>query len=124
MQRCCPKTRPSGQTDDDKVDVITWKKESYSSLVVDNISFLSPNDGTSYEIGDIISTAAAVSSQNDIVIQKTITTTERYRLVKVINGVETNPPEYQNDGQIYSGKVSTTSYNLNDSAYEISLTEL
>lgn len=116
MQRCCLKTQLLGLTDKDE-DIITWKKESYSSLVVDNIKITSPSNGSSYEVGSIL-------TSDDIEVKKTITTTKRYRLRKVVNGVETNPPEYQNNGAIYEGNVSTTSYILDESAYEIGLTQL
>lgn len=84
---------------------------------MDNIKITSPLEGTSYEVNEIL-------TSNDIEVEKTITTTERYRLRKVVNGVETNPAEYQNNGAIYNGQVSTTSYTLDESAYKISLTQL
>lgn len=84
---------------------------------MDNIKITSPLEGTSYEINEIL-------TSNDAEVEKIITTTERYRLRKVVNGVEINPIEYQNNGAIYNGQVSTTSYTLDESAYKISLTQL
>lgn len=116
MLRCCLKTLLLGLIDEDK-DIITWKKENYSSLIVDNIKITSPSNGSSYEVGSNL-------TSDNIEVEKTITTTERYRLRKIVNGVETNPAEYQNNGEIYKGKVSTTSYVLDENAYEVSLTQL
>lgn len=116
MLRCCPKTRQSGQNE--KKDSVTWKKESYPSLMSENIKIISPIAGVTFEEGETI------SSDKDIIVYKKDITTERYRLRKVINGIETEPPVYQNNGKIYLGKVSTTSYSLSDNSYEIELTEL
>lgn len=79
-----------------------------------SIKITSPQNGTTYEIGDIL-------SSNDVEVEKFKKITERYKLRKVVNGIETNPPEYQNNGKIYNGEVSTTSYVLNESAYELTL---
>lgn len=79
-----------------------------------SIKIISPQNGTTYEIGDIL-------SSNDIEVEKFKKITERYKLRKVVNGIETNPPEYQNNGMIYNGEVSTTSYVLNESAYKLTL---
>lgn len=84
---------------------------------MDNIKITSPLEGTSYEINEIL-------TSNNIEVKKTIAITERYKLRKIVNGVETNPAEYQNNGTIYNGQVSTTSYTLDESAYKISLTQL
>lgn len=84
------------------------------SLEEYNIKITSPQNGTTYEIGDIL-------SFNNVEVEKFKKITERYKLRKVVNGIETNPPEYQNNGMIYNGEVSTTSYVLNESAYKLTL---
>lgn len=84
------------------------------SLEEYSIKITSPQNGTTYEIGDIL-------SSNNVEVEKFKKITERYKLRKVVNGIETNPPEYQNNGMIYNGEVSTTSYVLNESAYELTL---
>lgn len=84
------------------------------SLEEYSIKITSPQNGTTYEIGDIL-------SSNNVEVEKFKKITERYKLRKVVNGIETNPPEYQNNGMIYNGEVSTTSYVLNESAYKLTL---
>lgn len=93
------------------------KKRSLFFISCGQYKITSPLEGISYEINEIL-------TSNNIEVKKTITTTERYKLRKIVNGVETNPAEYQNNGTIYNGQVSTTSYTLDESAYKISLTQL
>ena len=123
MLRCCLKTLNQGLID--KEDIITWKREAYSSLVKEQIGFISPQNNTSYEVGETISTSALSSgfTNNDIVIRKTTTTTQRYRLKKVVNGIEVIPTEYKNNGEIYIGESSTASVILGEDSYQIDLVE-
>ena len=92
-------------------------------LTESRIEFLSPSNGESYEANETI-TSISSSSYNkyDIVVQKNTSTTEQYRLKKVINGIEVNPPEY--DGNIYKGKTSITSGILSVDSYNINFEEL
>lgn len=123
MLRCCLKTLNQGLIDQE--DIITWEREAYSSLVKEQIRFISPQNNTSYEVGETISTSALSSgfTNNDIVIRKTTTTTQRYRLKKVVNGIEVIPTEYKNNGEIYIGESSTASVILGEDSYQIDLVE-
>ena len=123
MLRCCLKTLNQGLTDQE--DIITWEREAYSSLVKEQIRFISPQNNTSYEVGETISNSALSSgfTNNDIVIRKTTTTTQRYRLKKVVNGIEVIPTEYKNNGEIYMGESSTVSVILGEDSYQIHLVE-
>jgi hypothetical protein len=120
--RCCLKTLTQGLTDEEE-KIITWVKEPYMPLTESRIEFLSPSNGENYEANETI-TSISSSSYNkyDIVVQKIISTTEQYRLKKVINGIEVNPPEY--DGNIYKGKTSITSGILSVDSYNINFEEL
>ena len=122
MLRCCLKTLNQGLTDQE--DIITWEREAYSSLVKEQIRFISPQNNASYEVGETISTSALSSgfTNNDIVIRKTTTTTQRYRLKKVVNGIEVIPTEYKNNGEIYSGESSSSWIMLEEDSYEINFT--
>lgn len=123
MLRCCLKTLNQGLTDQE--DIITWEREAYSSLVKEQIRFISPQNNASYEVGETISTSVLSSgfTNNDIVIRKTTTTTQRYRLKKVVNGIEVIPTEYKNNGEIYIGESSTASVILGEDSYQIDLVE-
>ena len=123
MLRCCLETLNQGLTDQE--DIITWEREAYSSLVKEQIRFISPQNNASYEVGETISTSALSSgfTNNDIVIRKTTTTTQRYRLKKVVNGIEVIPTEYKNNGEIYIGESSTASVILGEDSYQIDLVE-
>lgn len=123
MLRCCLKTLNQGLTDQE--DIITWKREAYPSLVKEQIRFISPQNNASYEVGETISTSALSSgfTNNDIAIRKTTTTTQRYRLKKVVNGIEIIPTEYKNNGEIYMGESSTVSVILGEDSYQIDLVE-
>ena len=87
--------------------------------------FISPQNNTSYEVGETISTSVLSSgfTNNDIVIRKITTTIQRYRLKKVVNGIEIIPTEYKNNGEIYIGESSTASFILGEDSYQIDLVE-
>ena len=121
MLRCCLKTLSQGLTDE---DIITWVKENYSSLIKEQIKIISPSSGTSYKVGETIATSDKHSNStiNDIVVQETTTTTQRYRLKKVVNGIEVVPTEYKNNGEIYSGESSSSWIMLEEDSYEINFT--
>ena len=123
MLRCCLKTLSRGLTD--KEDIITWERESYSPLTKEQIKFVSPENNTTYEIGETIATSSLSSgfTKNDIVVRKITTTTQRYKLKKVINGTEVIPAEYKNNGEIYIGESSAISVILNEDSYEIDCIE-
>ena len=121
MQRCCPKTLLVGLTDK---DIVTWQKETYPSLIKEAIEIISPQGGESYQIGETISTTPDnILTKNNIVVQKKVTVTEQYKLKKVLNGVVVVPTEYKDNGKIYQGSSTTTSYTLNENAYDVTLTE-
>ena len=89
------------------------------------IRVISPQNNISYEAGETISTSALSSgfTSNDIVIRKITTTTQRYRLKKVVNGIEIIPTEYKNNGEIYMGESSTVLVILGEDSYQIDLVE-
>ena len=122
MLRCCLKTLNQGLTDE---DIITWVKENYSSLIKEQIKIISPSSGISYKVGETIATSDKNSNFtiNDIVVQETTTTTQRYRLKKVVNGIEVMPTEYKNNGEIYIGESSSVSVILNEDSYQINCVE-
>ena len=122
MLRCCLKTLNQGLTDE---DIITWVKENYSSLIKEQIKIISPSSGTSYKVGETIATSNKTSdfTINDIIVQKITTTTQRYRLKKVVNGIEVVPTEYKNNGEIYIGESSVVSVILNEDSYQIDFAE-
>lgn len=74
-----------------------------------------------YEIGETISTSSLNSdfTKNDIIVSKTTTTTQQYRLKKVVNGIEVIPTEYKNNGEIYPGESSAASVILGEDSYQI-----
>lgn len=119
MLRCCLKTLNQGLTDQE--DTITWERESYSPLIKEKIKFVSPQNNMTYEIGETISTSSLNSdfTKNDIIVSKTTTTTQQYRLKKVVNGIEVIPTEYKNNGEIYPGESSTASVILGEDSYQI-----
>lgn len=119
MLRCCLKTLNQGLTDQE--DIITWERESYSPLIKEQIKFVSPQNNTTYEIGETIATSSLSSgfTKNDIVVRKITTTTQQYRLKKVVNGIEVIPTEYKNNGEIYTGESSTASVILGEDSYQI-----
>ena len=71
----------------------------------EQIQIDSPPNGTNFEIGETIATVephiTGSYTRNDILVKKITTTTKRYRLKKVINGIEVVPTEYKNNGEIY-----------------------
>lgn len=123
MLRCCLKTLNQGLTD--KEGIITWIKESYPSLIKEQINIISPLGGTNYEVGETIATSNKTSSltKYDISVQETTTTTQRYKLKKAINGIEVIPTEYKNNGEIYIGESSAVSIILNEDSYEFDCIE-
>lgn len=123
MLRCCLKTLNQGLTDQE--DIITWERESYSPLIKEQIKFVSPQNNTTYAIGETIATSSLSSgfTKNDIVVRKITTTTQQYRLKKVVNGIEVIPTEYKNNGEIYTGESSTASVILGEDSYKIDWTE-
>lgn len=123
MPRCCLKTLNQGLTD--KEDIITWTKESYPSLIKEQINIISPLGDTNYEVGETIATSNKTSSltKYDISVQETTTTTQRYKLKKAINGIEVIPTEYKNNGEIYIGESSAVSIILNEDSYEFDCIE-
>ena len=126
MLRCCLKTLTRGLTDE-KEDIITWVKESYTSLIDYNLIFVSPQNNSYYDVGETISNIDIninALTSNDIAVKKIKNTTERYRLKKVVNGVEVVPTEYKDNGAIYIGTTTTTSEILNNDSYEINLEEI
>ena len=86
----------------------------------------SPPNGRNFEIGETIATVephiTGSYTQNDILVKKITTTTKRYRLKKVINGIEVVPTEYKNNGEIYSGESSSSWIMLEEDSYEINFT--
>ena len=86
----------------------------------------SPPNGTNFEIGETIVTVepciVGSYTKNDILVKKITTTTKRYRLKKVINGIEVVPTEYKNNGEIYSGESSSSWIMLEEDSYEINFT--
>lgn len=123
MLRCCLKTLSQGLTD--KEGIITWIKESYPSLIKEQINIISPLGDTNYEVGETIATSNKTSSltKYDISVQETTTTTQRYKLKKAINGIEVIPTEYKNNGEIYIGESSAVSIILNEDSYEFDCIE-
>lgn len=123
MLRCCLKTLTQGLTD----DIITWKKESYTSLITEQIQIVSPPNETNFEVGENIATVdpdiLTIYTDNDILVKKITTVTKRYRLKKVVNGIEVVPTEYKNNGEVYSGESSSSWIMLKEDSYEISFTE-
>ena len=123
MLRCCLKTLSQGLTD----DIITWEKESYTSLITEQIQIVSPPNETNFEVGENIATVdpdiLTIYTDNDILVKKITTVTKRYRLKKVVNGVEVVPTEYKNNGEVYSGESSSSWIMLKEDSYEISFTE-
>lgn len=92
----------------------------------EQIQIDSPPNGTNFEIGETIATVdphiTSSYTQNDILVKKITTTTKRYRLKKVINGIEVVPTEYKNNGEIYSGESSSSWIMLEEDSYEINFT--
>ena len=123
MLRCCLKTPTQGLTD----DIITWEKESYTSLITEQIQIVSPPNETNFEVGKNIATVdpdiLTIYTDNDILVKKITTVTKRYRLKKVVNGIEVVPTEYKNNGEVYSGESSSSWIMLKEDSYEISFTE-
>ena len=123
MLRCCLKTLTQGLTD----DIITWEKESYTSLITEQIQIVSPPNETKFEVGKNIATVdpdiLTIYTDNDILVKKITTVTKRYRLKKVVNGIEVVPTEYKNNGEVYSGESSSSWIMLKEDSYEISFTE-
>lgn len=123
MLRCCLKTLTQGLTD----DIITWEKESYASLITEQIQIVSPPNETNFEVGENIATVdpdiLTIYTDNDILVKKITTVTKRYRLKKVVNGIEVVPTEYKNNGEVYSGESSSSWIMLKEDSYEISFTE-
>lgn len=123
MLRCCLKTLIQGLTD----DIITWEKESYTSLITEQIQIVSPPNETNFEVGKNIATVdpdiLTIYTDNDILVKKITTVTKRYRLKKVVNGIEVVPTEYKNNGEVYSGESSSSWIMLKEDSYEISFTE-
>ena len=124
MPRCCLKTLSQGLTDEE--DIITWTQEPYEALVKEQIQIASPSNGTTFEIGETIATISpyitTTYTKNDILIKQITTTTKRYRLKKVVNGIEVIPTEYKNNGEIYSGESSSSWIMLEEDSYEINFT--
>lgn len=110
----------------DEEDIITWIQEPYESLVKEQIQIVSPSNGTNFEIGETISTISpyitTTYTKNDILIKQITTTTKRYRLKKVVNGIEVIPTEYKNNGEIYSGESFSSWAMLEEDSYEINFT--
>lgn len=123
MLRCCLKTLTQGLTD----DIITWEKESYTSLITEQIQIVSPPNEINFEVGENIATVdpdiLTIYTDNDILVKKITTVTKRYRLKKVVNGIEVVPTEYKNNGEVYSGESSSSWIMLKEDSYEISFTE-
>ena len=92
----------------------------------EQIQIDSPPNGPTFEIGETIATVdphiTGSYTQNDILVKKITTTTKRYRLKKVINGIEVVPTEYKNNGEIYSGESSSSWIMLEEDSYEINFT--
>ena len=92
----------------------------------EQIQIDSPPNGTNFEIGETIATVephiTGSYTQNDKKKKKITTTTKRYRLKKVINGIEVVPTEYKNNGEIYSGESSSSWIMLEEDSYEINFT--
>lgn len=92
----------------------------------EQIQIDSPPNGTNFKIGETIATVdshiTGSYTQNDILVKKITTTTKRYRLKKVINGIEVVPTEYKNNGEIYSGESSSSWIMLEEDSYEINFT--
>ena len=92
----------------------------------EQIQIDSPPNGTNFEIGETTATVephiTGSYTQNDILVKKITTTTKRYRLKKVINGIEVVPIEYKNNGKIYSGESSSSWIVLEEDSYEINFT--
>lgn len=92
----------------------------------EQIQIDSPPNGTNFEIGETIATVephiTGSYTQNDILVKKITITTKRYRLKKVINGIEVVPTEYKNNGEIYSGESSSSWIMLEEDSYEINFT--
>lgn len=124
MLRCCLKTLNQGLTDDE--DIITWIQEPYEALVQKQIQIVSPLNNTIFEVGETIATISPyltrTYTKNDILIKQITTTTKRYRLKKVVNGIEVIPTEYKNNGEIYSGESSSSWILLEEDSYEINFT--
>lgn len=124
MLRCCLKTLNQGLTDEE--DIITWIQEPYEALVQKQIRIVSPLNNTSFEVGETIATISphitTTYTKNDILIKQITTTTKRYRLKKVVNGIEAIPTEYKNNGEIYSGESSSSWILLEEDSYEINFT--
>ena len=122
MLRCCLKTLTQGLTD----DIITWEKESYTSLITEQIQIVSPPNETNFEVGKNIATVdpdiLTIYTDNDILVKKITTVTKRYRLKKVVNGIEVVPTEYKNNGEVYSGESSSSWIMLEEDSYEINFT--
>lgn len=92
----------------------------------EQIQIDSPSNGTNFEIGETIATVephiTGSYTRNDILVKKITTTTKRYRLKKVINGIEVVPTKYKNNGEIYSGESSSSWIMLEEDSYEINFT--
>lgn len=119
--RWCLRLLKRGLTED--VDVITYEKEYIEPLVKESISFKSPNDGETYEIGDSITNVIEDNTdnltKNDIVVVLTTTTILRYKLRKYVNGVAVD--EYKDNGKIYSGLTTSEKRELTYSEYELTI---
>lgn len=104
-------------------DTIIYEKEYVDSLVSQTLTFLSPADGTNYEVGDTLTVASTYSGvdSSKIVVQLTTYTTKQYKLKKYINGEETD--EYKNDGEIYQESTTKESEVLSEDEYNLTINE-
>lgn len=109
---------------DEPEDKITYEREYLEPLIEEKLKFLSPQNNSTYEVDDSIETTnEEILDKYRIVVELETTSTEQYRYRKYINGAASEPPEYSNNGVIYNGATSTKKKVLNDSEYEITMTE-
>lgn len=96
-------------------------------MITEQIQIVSPPNETNFEVGENIATVdpdiLTIYTDNDILVKKITTVTKRYRLKKVVNGIEVVPTEYKNNGEVYSGESSSSWIMLKEDSYEISFTE-
>ena len=80
MLRCCLKTLTQGLTD----DIITWEKESYTSLITEQIQIVSPPNETNFEVHTDKTTVGEALLDVDLIAGDE---SEYGLYVKTVNGI-------------------------------------
>lgn len=123
--RWCQKNSLVSSTEHDQDD-ITYRKEYLEPVIIDEkIRFVSPPNDSEYIFGESITTTndPNIVNKNSVSVESIATIAERYRYRKFVNGIATEPPEYSNDEMVYTGQTFTEKKMLEDSEYELMITE-